>query len=306
VSKTPLSIDVVGKKMSATEELERSAHTRHQLELWDYFMDARIHFQKALGDANRLPQPSNGMYEAYCKQEQISELFKGVSYAAIEVLDSLLSIQEELTNGNDDIKAVIPAITGDSVFKKRKSSGYSLGQWWEHIHDHDEKLELYHNQVLDKWSKRVQIGTGVMASKRFKALNQTIHAQIGSVLADRDHLLDRTHIIRSPCSIIGKPIYEEAQNIAEAYDEEIFDDTDFYQELLKELIEGNSSLGGESTSQQIKRLKKKQKKLLHSSKDKELKYDVRPEILNFMAPAFPPQCPWNLDDLYSNLFGRGL
>jgi len=133
-------------------------------------------------------------------------------------------------------------------------------------------------------------------NKKFQALNKSVLHQIESVLRDKKRLVDRTRTKRTEYPVIGE------KKDTNTYDEEIFDDLDYYQEMLKELIDGGVS-GSDIHQRNFKRAAKKQKQTRKKyTKDKSLRYDVKQEIQNFMAPALAPQCPWNLDDLYSNLF----
>lgn len=95
------------------------------------------------------------------------------------------------------------------------------------------------------------------------------------------------------------------------YDEQIYDDTDFYQTLLKDLI-ANGSIGSENSKDywhemsNVKRAKNKQNKnfLRNASKGRMANYDVQEKLVHFMAPDDRPiACDWNLDELFANLFG---
>lgn len=75
--------------------------------------------------------------------------------------------------------------------------------------------------------------------------------QIENIMNDKDRLIRRTQLQRNDYKILGKKEQEEEANEHEVseedgrkadrhlmtYDEEIFDDNDFYQQLLRELID---------------------------------------------------------------------
>jgi protein AATF/BFR2 len=74
--------------------------------------------------------------------------------------------------------------------------------------------------------------------------------QVSQLLLDKDRLRKRTQLKRSKFQVIGKKVRNlnqpqftlyQSGNDNEDYDEQIFDDTDFYQTLLKEFIESNST-----------------------------------------------------------------
>lgn len=93
------------------------------------------------------------------------------------------------------------------------------------------------------------------------------------------------------------------------FDSEIFDDNDFYQVLLKEVIE----LGGQSVqaTQEAQRPQKKLKKNRdkRGNKDKQIKYDVHEKLVGFMAPVYVSRTDldsglkWSYEELFANLFG---
>ncbi|CAI2176073.1 18865_t:CDS:2 [Funneliformis geosporum] len=102
----------------------------------------------------------------------------------------------------------------------------------------------YRKQTIDKWSNKVQIASGIPLNKKFKAINQDVNTQIEQILQDKERLINRTQLKRNLDKILGKKDYDEPNKDIKKHDEhlsnydvEIFDDTDFYQQLLRELIE---------------------------------------------------------------------
>ncbi|RUS29069.1 apoptosis-antagonizing transcription factor, partial [Jimgerdemannia flammicorona] len=82
------------------------------------------------------------------------------------------------------------------------------------------------------------------------------------------------------------------------HDPEIFDDTDFYDQLLCELIESHMAALKQS---------KQQKKIvdMKASKGRRLRYHVHEKLQNFMAPV--PTGTWHeemMDELYVSLLGK--
>lgn len=81
--------------------------------------------------------------------------------------------------------------------------------------------------------------------KKFKALDQSALHQIQSALADSSRLVRRSQLKRTAFSVIGKVSglsagltqQEEEAEADDNYDAEIYDDTDFYQQLLREFID---------------------------------------------------------------------
>lgn len=73
--------------------------------------------------------------------------------------------------------------------------------------------------------------------KIFKALDQDVKQQVARALADPARTLARTRVERTPVSVIGEPPAVRGDGDAIVPCVELFDDGDFYQELLRELSE---------------------------------------------------------------------
>ncbi|KAJ3025559.1 UNVERIFIED_CONTAM: hypothetical protein HDU68_007005 [Siphonaria sp. JEL0065] len=97
------------------------------------------------------------------------------------------------------------------------------------------------------------------------------------------------------------------------YDDQVFDDGDFYQQLLKELIEGRLLETDDPTLLSMKwaelktlqsQTKKKKTVDTKASKGRKIRYAVHEKLANFMAPE--PRGTWHdamVDELFSSLFG---
>lgn len=97
------------------------------------------------------------------------------------------------------------------------------------------------------------------------------------------------------------------------YDDQIFDDGDYYQQLLKELIDGRMTDSNDPVVlamryAQLKQLQKKKSNKnvdTKASKGRKIRYEVQEKIQNFMAPE--PRGTWHDDmtqELFASLFGK--
>lgn len=139
-------------------------------------------------------------------------------------------------------------------------------------------------------------------------------------MADPDRLIKRTQLKRSDYDTIGnESLVNESEIpnavpiVADKYDENIFDDGDYYQIMLKELIESRMA-DSEDPIQlsmklaQLKQLQnKKSKKQVdtRASKGRKIRYAVQEKIQNFMAAE--PRGTWHqemINELFSGLFGK--
>jgi protein AATF/BFR2 len=126
---------------------------------------------------------------------------------------------------------------------------------------------------------------------------------------DKDRILKRTQLKRGAYKICGKKeeapketlkletINNKEKNVKD-YDEEIFDDQDFYNQLLRELIDRKSNnltdpveLTRHSIELQKLRTKTKKKVDTKASKGRKIKFDTHKPLVNFMAPIFRTTMP---------------
>lgn len=169
------------------------------------------------------------------------------------------------------------------------------------------------------------MAAGARLNKKFKAFDQNIMSQIENAMADKTGLIKRTQLQRSDYKIIGKSevaTEEEEQDTGKkpdrhlnTYDVEIFDDQDFYQQQLRELIESRMvdtddpmAIGMRWAARKQTEQKKK-KKLVDrkSSKGRQLRFNVHEKLQNFMAPI--PLGHWHeamVEELYSSILGQKL
>lgn len=148
----------------------------------------------------------------------------------------------------------------------------------------DRDATPWRESTLDKWSAKT---AGVATTSLAKKLNNTVSAprsltaSIRETLSlDTDRLVTRTRTPRSmapACTAIE--------------DAEIFDDTDFYQLLLKALVDRRMVDGGAAAGSGAVRwttamrdAKKKKVVDTKASKGRKLRYQVQEKIQNFMAP----------------------
>jgi len=194
----------------------------------------------------------------------------------------------------------------------------------------------------------------------FKVINQSILSQIDSVLLDEERLIRRAQLYRSDGELLGRVgqahkklkkaqlkregaidndagINDEDDFLdshllsgrhVEEYDTFIYDDGDYYQSLLQEIIHASHSMedAGHADDMHNKELlasaaaaRRKAKKNVdrNASKGRRLRYTVHPKLANFMAPALTSIGSsllgdnantgegggFAVDELFMNLFG---
>jgi protein AATF/BFR2 len=135
-------------------------------------------------------------------------------------------------------------------------------------------------------------------------------------LVDRERLIKRTQLKRSLFNICGKSnAYEGAENVEDVndrhlkdYDEEIFDDTDFYNQLLREVIDRKSSNISDPVELsrraiELQKLRSKKKNVdTKASKGRKIKFEVHKPLVNFMAPIHRNKMPEEARYIYCRVW----
>ncbi|KAG1649627.1 Protein AATF [Nymphon striatum] len=152
------------------------------------------------------------------------------------------------------------------------------------------------NETIQKWSEKTRVASGKVSHKSFAAFEQSTLKQINQKLSDKFGLIKKTQRKQSDFRVLGKPeneIDEVKESTLEAetyeskvqqnYDTEIFDDTDFYHQLLREVLERKSSVGNNSAScgrqlLEIQKLRSKIKKKVDTKASKGRK--IRNELFS--------------------------
>lgn len=187
-----------------------------------------------------------------------------------------------------------------SVLKRSKLAEYS-----DKIEDNYEAYKEYGNQVLQKWHDR----TKSLKDSKNATMNMSILTKIENALAGRSEMIRKTRLYRGDYDIVGVEKPQNDKNETELA--EIFDDSDFYHQLLRELIEYKSNVGdnqSEITQKFIElqkvRSKMKKKVETRASKGRKIRYNVHNKLVSFMPPK--DMSEWTDDartELFNSLFG---
>ena len=129
---------------------------------------------------------------------------------------------------------------------------------------------------------------------------------------DKDRIIRRTQLKRNAFKICGKKAEDSNETTKDEssvstaakdrhlkdYDEEIFDDQDFYNQLLRELIDRKSNCLSDPIelsrrSIELQRLRSNNKKKVDTkaSKGRKIKFDTHKPMINFMAPIYKTRMP---------------
>jgi len=180
----------------------------------------------------------------------------------------------------------------------------------------DHAYHAHLTRTLEKWSAKVAaVAPSALipgSRKRFSLTGSTKEGvkSVGTQIEDMIQsgwpvFLSRTRLktCRGP-HVTGE---EGAGDKGSDEDEEVFDDADFYQQLLRDVIE---SKGGGSAQLMASQKQKKTKKHVdtRASKGRKIRYEVHEKIENFMVPVPHDAGTWHeaqVDELFASLLGKG-
>lgn len=188
-------------------------------------------------------------------------------------------------------------------------------------------LEMtYHPWLVDtlsKWSAKVQaVAPNVLLpDNRGSFMRDSKSSQIGVVSlvdnvlrSDGTKLLDRTRKRKGKHSRIGQgspAVIDEGEVEGEEQtDVDVFDDTDYYQQLLRDVIAGRGGNDGQAgdaqwlIQQRERKAKRKKTVDTKASKGRKLRYEVHAKLQNFMVPVPVVGGEWHeeqIDGLFSSL-----
>lgn len=329
-------------KQAASADVEKGRAVKKQLAFCDSLLESRIKLQKAVGASNLLPHPDQApAYYQAVGQDDVDETLRelaGLSEELFELRQGLLAQNEKIE---------LPVDFGTSRKRRRTSVAADeteyLDAMLDDLHSLETTFDPFLRATVTKWSDKVLAASGLAGGgsgkgdKKFKAVNQNAMAQIDHALSatgERERLVRRTKVRRGE----GKPIgvgAEAERNIAltpleeegaenemtdrgtksagnKEVDDECFDDSDFYQQLLRDVVESRMLDLDDATMTQLRHATalargKKVKKVVdtRASKGRKIRYHVHEKVQNFMIPIEAGN--WHdeqIDELFASLLGK--
>nr|XP_008532798.1 PREDICTED: protein AATF isoform X1 [Equus przewalskii] len=336
--------------VKVSEEVEKGRAVKNQIALWDQLLEGRIKLQKALLTTNQLPQPDVFPIFKDKGGPEFASALKNSHKALKALLRSLVDLQEELLFQYPDTRYLVdgtkPKVESEEEIssedeelveekqRRRRAPAkrkLAMDDYPGFMAKRFADFTVYRNHTLQKWHDKTKLASGKLG-KGFGAFERSILTQIDHILMDKERLLRRTQTKRSVYRVLGKP-EPAAQPVPESLpgqpeilpeapanahlkdlDEEIFDDDDFYHQLLRELIERKTSsldpndqvaMGRQWLAIQKLRSKIHKKVDRKASKGRKLRFHVLSKLLSFMVPI--DHTTMNDDarsELYRSLFGQ--
>jgi protein AATF/BFR2 len=294
---------------AAKADATKGKAVKQQRTTFDALLNARIKLQSGLTSMNGIHAVLGANNESgenpIDQEEEVvdEEAIKSVESAAMALWSTLEGLRTALADA-----------TAKEGSKKRKrpspvSPTTPTASLWERMNDLESESLSHRRSILDKWSSKVRGTSSTLPNARGKLLGsasgrqQTItavlDAQVASEVGERP-------------SKRSRPDQQEP----------FYDDSTFYQSLLRDLVEqrmagsdGQTS-GFDNLHQLPTRLpihpvtgmrndKVKRDIDTRASKGRKMKYTVHEKLQNFMAPE--DRGSWTMrarDELFASLLGR--
>lgn len=296
-------------KHQKDEDLLKGQAVKNQKALWDKTLELRFLIQKAFSSSNRFPKEP--IKSSFCDSDsKVNEAYSELIKSSKQTLDSLVELQEALLDKNPTIAQATDGNSGQPL-KHSEASRSSNGegdQEWLRISEMHSRVATFRNKSIDKWQRKTQVTTGAAAIKgKLHAFNQNVSDQVAGYMRDPSRMIKGMQQSKSTIAIFGTG--PDAEDITKEQDTkvdgdpELLDDSEFYQQLLKEFFETFDPTSCETAFYALKRMQTKKRKIVdrRASKSRKIRYHVHEKIVNFMAPQ-PMQLPPMAPKLFENLF----
>ncbi|KAF5871534.1 putative transcription factor aatf che-1 protein [Botrytis fragariae] len=282
---------------AAKADAEKGNAVKQQRKAFDSLLNVRIRLQKALVATNSLAAADDK------DQEDGENPFQAAEEAALKLWNTIDGLRHDLS------KAASTSKTGQKR-KRGIESATSSSAIWERMQASEIANIDNRQTVLEKWSSKVRATTALPISRKLNpnAPQQSITSLLQDTLSSSEHLISRTKVPRS-CAPVQKQMKLTT-------DPNIYDDADFYQLLLKELldqrmVDSSSAAAGEAGKPMqwtaVKEAKTRKNVDTKASKGRKMKFTVHEKLQNFMAPE--DRNTWEesaRDRFFATLLGRKL
>ncbi|CAN8098430.1 unnamed protein product [Discula destructiva] len=285
---------ILGVSQAVKADAEKGVAVRQQRRAYDALLNLRIRLQKGLVAVNSISQATT----VDDSNDTDKQPYEAAEEAAIKLWTAIDSFRTNL----------IPEPKPGQKRKRNFDANTPNEVLWEDMQATEERASAKRKKILEKWSQKVKSTTANASKQRqlgAAAGSQSLTSVLDNQLLSAERLVKRTHVPRS-CAPI-----QAARKVAE--DVSIYDDADFYQLLLKELVDQRSSDGTTNGSAPtvrytaIKEAKTRKQVDRRASKGRKLRFTVHEKVENFMAPEDRRQ--WEddaIDRLFGTLFGQRL
>merc|ERR1712166_935292 len=276
------------------DEVERAGAVREQTKMWTDLLELRIAVQGCLTNANRMPKVDT--FESFASDPLVSQKLEEAQQLAMDTVNDLQKLTANISTASQD--------EDDEPLECE-----NVDDLWTDISGRLDAARSWQGEQISWWGRKTMAARQLQGGKAFQSLAKDAMEQVKEVMSDMPRLLKRTHLKRSEYKILGDvPTPNDAEEQRDSHlnqhDTEVFDDTDFYERLLQELIDTGSQASLQAAITGRTEVKKSKHQVdTRASKGRKIRYHVHQKLANFMyATGF--QMPPVTEELFSRLFGQ--
>lgn len=272
---------------NSANSLEKAKTAKYQLNLWKILLSFRLQMQPVLDSLKKYPRNPSKTPLNSGNQLILSFLIENLSKIQRSLLKSSSCDIEEVKKIPDVYSIISQQITTSDPFLIDSESIYS------EIDGLYSSFFPWAERNLAKWSEKTQILSSNLSKTGLKNLLHTPIGQVNKMMENFEKLQQKSQLKRGTFRVL----FEGLENLEKDYDENIFDDSDLLQELIRGSLDQvrEPSAGGteentlfDTTRQYLfeRKLKNEEKKNKNvdrrASKNRKLRYDIHAKLINFM------------------------
>ncbi|KAJ6014165.1 Protein bfr2 [Penicillium herquei] len=296
---------------AAKADASKGKAVKDQRSTFDALLNTRIKLQKGLGAINEISAlVVNGEESNEPEQGEANEdAIKSAESAALALWSTL-----------EELRTVLADAHAKDGSKKRKrpspiTPGIKSDLLWERMAELESKALVHRRANLDKWSSKVRGGSNSLPNSRGKLLGSASGQQTITAVLD-------AHVATEIGDRSSKRARQSNGADSATAVEPVYDDTVFYQSLLRDLVEQRMSssdamTGGMDTLHQLptrlpihpitgmRNDKVKRDIDTRASKGRKMRFTVHEKLQNFMAPE--DRGVWTgraREEFFASLLGR--
>ncbi|KNG85374.1 protein bfr2 [Aspergillus nomiae NRRL 13137] len=291
---------------AAKADAVKGKAVKQQRTAFDALLNTRIKLQKGLTAINQLSVAAKE------EEDLDGEAIKSAESAALALWSTL-----------EDLRLALADAQTQDESKKRKrpsavSPSTSTASLWKRMADLESDSVAHRRAILDKWSLKVRGSNATVPNSRGKLLGSAASGQqkISAVL-DAQIASETDRAAKRARTANGSSAGDEDQ-------EPIYDDTIFYQSLLRDLVEQRMSSSDAITNgidtlhiqlpsrglsihpvTGMRKDKVKRDVDTRASKGRKMRFEVHEKLQNFMAPE--ERGTWTTharDEFFASLLGK--
>lgn len=295
-SETELSVMRAPSAAEVAKKQAEAKQLKQQVAAWSRLVEFRIHLEGALGTAHRLPTGKAFSATREAGGEGLSKEATAVDAEARQLLGTLLDLQHNFAKRRGIPSSSVDEVLANPAKKQRCQEEDS----WALVDAQMQGFMDWGIGVADEWKERTRLDT----RRSFKVLDQSLSSQMRAASeVEPEKLRRRCTPPPGRHNVFCTPDHSAAtaggddgaqEGAAEPLEEErdIFDDRDFYVQLLREsLASGDRQTGGEENRElqmelQGRRASKKRNRAeveRRASKGRKIRYTPIEKLQNFMA-----------------------